>query len=94
MSLATIRVEDEVFVRDGETGVGAVREVRLETLLIYFEGYGDIVIGPENIASAHDGKVLLKPETLPDDLQARLDHIHDTELRNPAQAEYQEPPER
>ncbi|MEM7642743.1 MAG: hypothetical protein AAF366_09460 [Pseudomonadota bacterium] len=94
MPLSTIRIEDEVFVHDGETGIGAVREVRPQTLLVYFEGYGDVQIGPENIASAHDGKVLLKPETLPPDLQQKLDHIHDTELRNPAQAEYQEPPER
>ncbi|MEM7487938.1 MAG: hypothetical protein AAF390_02315 [Pseudomonadota bacterium] len=94
MPLSTIRAEDEVFVHDGETGIGAVREVRPDKLLVHFEGYGEVLIGPEHIASAHDGKVLVKPETLPGDLQARLDHIHDTELRNPAQAEYQEPPER
>jgi hypothetical protein len=94
MPLSTIRAEDEVFVRDGDTGIGAVREVRPKTLTVYFEGYGDIELGPEHIASAHDGKVMVKPETLPADLQERLDHIHDAELRNPAEAEYQPPPER
>jgi hypothetical protein len=94
MPLRTIRAEDELFVRDGETGIGAVREVRPDALTVYFEGYGELIIGPEHIASAHDGKVMIRPETLPSDLQERLDHIHDGELSNPAEAEYQPPPER
>lgn len=86
MPLSTIRIEDEVFIREGETGIGAVRDVRPDTLIVYFEGYGDIVIGPEQIASAHDGKVMVRPETLPEDLQARLDHIHDGEYRDTPKA--------
>ncbi|MEM9798441.1 MAG: hypothetical protein AAF919_18265 [Pseudomonadota bacterium] len=86
MSLSTIRVEDEVFIRDGETGVGAVREVRPDTLSVYFEGYGEVVIGPDQITSAHDGKVMVDPATLPKDLQARLPHIHDGEMRRPSES--------
>jgi hypothetical protein len=82
MPLSTIRAEDEVFIRDGEPGIGAVRTVKPDTLIVYFEGFGEVTIGPEQIASAHDGKVLVKPETLPGDLQARLDHIHDGEIRD------------
>ena len=85
MPLSTIRVEDEVFVRAGETGVGAVREVRPDTLTVYFEGYGDIEIGPEHIAEAHDNKVMVRPDMLPMDLQERLDHIHDGEYRRPSE---------
>ena len=85
MSLATIRVEDEVFVKEGTVGVGAVRQVRPDTLSVYFEGYGEVEIGPRHISSAHDGKVLLKPETLPEDLQQRLEHIHDGEYRRPSE---------
>ncbi|CUH19465.1 hypothetical protein JSE7799_00479 [Jannaschia seosinensis] len=84
MPLSTIQTEDEVFIRDGETGVGAVRMVRPDTLVVHFEGYGEVEIGPDQIASAHDGKVMVKPDTLPGDLQARLDHIHDGEFRNPS----------
>lgn len=84
MSLSTIRVEDEVFVTDGETGIGAVREVRPDALTVYFEGYGEVEIGPDHIASAHDGKVMLKRDTLPTDLQDKLDHIHDAEYRRPS----------
>ena len=85
MPLSTIRTEDEVFVREGETGIGAVRDVRPATLLVYFEGYGEVEIGPDQIAAAHDGKVIVRPETLPGDLQTRLDHIHDGEFRNPSE---------
>ncbi|MCK0167374.1 hypothetical protein MWU52_07420 [Jannaschia sp. S6380] len=84
MPLSTIRVEDEVFVKDGSVGIGAVREVRPSILTVYIEGYGDIEIGPESVASAHDGKVLLRPETLPSAVQERLDHIHDGEYRRPS----------
>ena len=84
MPLSTIRVEDEVFVRDGETGVGAVRLVRPDTLLVHFEGYGEVELGPDQIARAEDGKVLVRPETLPQALQDRLEHIHDGEYRRPS----------
>lgn len=84
MPLSTIRVEDEVFVRTGETGVGAVREVRPDALTVYIEGYGDVEIGPDNIAEAHDGKVVLRLETLPKALQERLEHVHDAEYRRPS----------
>lgn len=84
MPLSTIRAEDEVFAKEGEVGIGAVREVFPDRLNVYFEGYGELEIGPEHIASAHDGKVLIRPETLPDDLRERLDHIHDGEYRRPS----------
>ncbi len=85
MSLSEIRVEDEVFVTEGAVGIGAVREVGRKHLTIHVEGYGELQIGPEHIASAHDGKVILNPETLPDDLRHRLDHLHDGEYRRPSQ---------
>ncbi|MGB3409213.1 MAG: hypothetical protein WBA67_17155 [Jannaschia sp.] len=83
MPLSTIRVEDEVFIAEGEVGIGAVRDIALDRLTVYFEGYGDTPIFPSQIVSAHDGKVILDRNTLPEDLQARLDHIHDGERRRP-----------
>ncbi len=82
MPLSMIRIEDEVFVAEGAVGIGAVREVTPKTLTVYFEGYGDVELGPDHIASAHDGKVVVDPTKLPQDLQDRLDHIHDGEYRN------------
>ncbi len=85
MPLSTIHVEDEVFIAHGQVGVGAVREVTPKRLTVYFEGYGETEIGPEHIVSAHDGKVLVDPATLPADLQERLEHIHDAEYRRPSE---------
>lgn len=84
MPLSTIRIEDEVFIAEGQVGLGAVRDVRPDTLIVYFEGYGEVPIKADQITAAHDGKVILDPTTLPQDLQARLDHIHDGELRRPS----------
>jgi hypothetical protein len=85
MPLSTIRAEDEVFARHGETGIGAVRQVRPDTLLIHIENYGEVEIGPAQIASAEEGKVLLKLAALPDALRDHLGHAHDAELRDPSQ---------
>ncbi|SDZ51601.1 hypothetical protein SAMN05444004_11861 [Jannaschia faecimaris] len=86
MPLSTIKIDDEIFMADGAVGVGAVREVTPGKLTVYIEGYGDIMIGPDQIASAHDGKVLVKPETLPDHVQSHLEHVHDGEYRRPSEA--------
>lgn len=85
MPLSNIRAEDEVFTAEGQVGIGAVREVSPKRLTVYFEGYGDLEIGPEHIVSAHDGKVILDPATLPGDLQERLANIHDGEYRRPSE---------
>ena len=82
MALRDIRAEDEVFLGEGTVGVGAVREVRAGTLLVWFERAGEHEIGPEHVASAHDGKVILDRAALPADLAERLDHAHDAERRD------------
>ncbi|WP_281823460.1 hypothetical protein [Jannaschia rubra] len=84
MPLSEIQTEDEVFAAEGEVGIGAVREVTPRLLTVYFEGYGDVEIGPEQIVSAHDGKVIVDPAKLPQDLQDRLAGIHDGEYRRPS----------
>lgn len=83
MPLSTIAIDDEVFVSEGTVGVGAVRRVEPTELIISIEGYGDIFIGPDTIVSAHDGKVVLDPATLPQAVQDHLEHVHDGETRRP-----------
>jgi hypothetical protein len=85
MPLSSIRAEDEVFAAEGQVGIGAVREVRPDTLLVHVEGYGEVEIGPDHIAAAHDGKVVLRPETLPPRLREHLGHAHDGEFDDPSQ---------
>lgn len=86
MSLREIRTEDEVFTAEGTVGVGAIREVHPDYLVAYFEGYGTHRLHAEDIRAAHDGKVIVDPERLPDDLRDRLPHIHDGEMRRPSQS--------
>ena len=84
MSLKEIAAEQEVFLREGGTGVGTVREVRPDSLLVWFENVGEREIGPEHVAAAHDGKVVLDAGALPDDLRAALGHARDGEMDDPA----------
>lgn len=79
MALSDIRVEDEIFAAEGAVGVGAVRRVTPRRLLVQIEGWGEVEIGPEEIASAHDGKVVLRTAALDPALAAHLGHAHDGE---------------
>ncbi len=69
----------EVFAREGATGVGAVREVFADHIVVYFEGFGDQRIVANQIASVHDGKVLLNVGALPADVQAAIASAHNAE---------------
>ena len=84
MALKDIRVEDELFLRDGRLGIGAVREVRADSLLVWLEGWGETTLEPRHIAAAHDGKVVLDPSELPSEMRDGLLRAHDGELRDPA----------
>ena len=92
MALKDIRAEDEIFLREGALGIGAVREVRPDSLLVWLEGWGEATLGAGHVASAHDGKVLLDADALPADMRDRLRHAHDAELRDPAAIAGDQPP--
>ncbi len=69
----------EVFAREGATGVGAVRQVFADHIVVYFQGFGEQRIVKSQIASVHDGKVLLNVGALPDDVQAAIAKAHEAE---------------
>ncbi len=69
----------EVFAKDGATGVGAVREIFADHIIVYFEGFGEQRIVENQIASVHDGKVLLNVGALPSDVQAAIAKAHGAE---------------
>ncbi len=71
----------EVFARDGATGVGAVRQVFADHIVVYFQGFGDQRIVESQIASVHDGKVVLNVPALPDEVQAAIAKAHAAEDR-------------
>jgi hypothetical protein len=79
MSLAEIEPDWEVFASEGTVGIGAVRAVHKGHLVVYIEAFGDIDVHAHQIHSAHDGKVVLKPATFDDRIQAAIAHAHDRE---------------
>lgn len=70
-----------VFVADGESGIGAVREVLGDgdELLINIQNGGDFTIPRSAIRDVHSGKVILDVARLDGPLRAALDHPHDAE---------------
>lgn len=79
MSLSDITAEWEVFASEGTTGIGGIRAVHADHLLVHFENYGEANITVDQIASAHDGKVILNLLSLPRDLLIAIGHAHDGE---------------
>ncbi|PPU07624.1 hypothetical protein [Xanthomonas arboricola] len=77
-----IEIGQMVFVRDGEVGVGAIREVRKDgaELVISIENGGDFVLPATVVRDVHSGKVMLDVEQLPEDVRHALRHPHDNEL--------------
>ena len=82
MSLADITPEWEVFASEGTTGIGGIRAVRPDHLLVHVENYGEVNITADQIASAHDGKVILNLAALPADLLDAIGHAHDGEAKD------------
>lgn len=77
-----IEIGQMVFLRDGEVGVGAVREVRKDgaELVINIENGGDFVLPASVVRDVHSGKVMLDVAQLPEEVRNALRHPHDNEL--------------
>lgn len=68
-----------VFAADGAGGVGSVREVRPDELLVYIENAGDFVVPLGDVKAVHSGKVVLDLDRIEPALRSALDHVHDAE---------------
>lgn len=70
-----------VFLADGQSGVGAVREVREQAaeVVVNVENAGDFVLPLSAIREVHSGKVLLDIERLDARVRDALRHVHDAE---------------
>lgn len=79
MKFEIINTEWEVFVREGTVGVGGIRRVNRDSLLVHLENYGETEIARDQIKAAHDGKVILDMERLPIELRTAISHAHDIE---------------
>lgn len=80
----SIRRGFQVFAQGGDEEFGAVRDVcpggRTE-LLVNIENGGDHCIPLEAILDVHDEKVIVDVARLPADVQLRIAHAHDAEVR-------------
>ncbi|AAY48916.1 conserved hypothetical protein [Xanthomonas campestris pv. campestris str. 8004] len=81
-TMQQIEVGQMVFLRDGEVGVGAVREVRSNgaELVINIENGGDVTVATSVVRDVHSGKVMLDVEQLPESVRAALRKPHENEL--------------
>ncbi|WGH77134.1 hypothetical protein [Jannaschia ovalis] len=79
MRLSDIERDQPVFAREGDVNVGAVRAIRNDHVLIHFENFGEAKITVDQIASVHDGKVMLNVAALPPELAQAIGHAHDRE---------------
>lgn len=81
MKIAEIEQDWEVFASEGTVGIGAVREVSSDHIVIYIEGFGDQRIDANQIVSVHDAKVILDVDALPAAAQDAIKKAHDDEDR-------------
>lgn len=77
----TERIEEGfmAFVADGGEGIGAVREVSKNALVIYVENAGDFVVPRSAVRDVHSQKVILNPGLLDKALLRAIGHAHDRE---------------
>ncbi|MBB5863418.1 hypothetical protein [Xanthomonas sp. 3058] len=78
-----IEIGQMVFLRDGEVGVGAIRDIRNDgaELVINIENGGDFILPASVVRDVHLCKVMLDVDTLPEAVRDALRHPHDNELR-------------
>jgi hypothetical protein len=79
MQALRVSVGDHVFLDHTEEEVGAVRQVAKDHLVVYIENAGDFVVRGNHVKSAHDGKVILDPETADPQLLDAAKKAHEHE---------------
>ena len=67
------------FILEGGEGIGAVRDVQPEALVIYVENAGEFTVPMAAVKRVHDQKVMLDPRRLDKALLAAVGHAHDSE---------------
>jgi hypothetical protein len=67
------------FLAEGKEGIGAVREVAREHLVLYVENAGEFEVPRSAVRKVHDQKVILDPKHLDKRLLDAVGHVHDSE---------------
>ncbi len=74
-----VSIGDQVYVKEGATMFGAVREVHAHGLSIFVENAGDFQVEAKSVLAVHDGKVILDVTTLGPQLRAAIARAHSAE---------------
>ncbi len=74
-----LEVGQMLFVADGGVGVGAVREVNENGVVVNIQNAGDFTLPLEAVRDVHSGKVVLNLERLDAPVLEALRHVHDAE---------------
>lgn len=79
--IETIKIDDQVFTRDGGQEIGAVRSIDPvhHTILVYIENAGDFTIGAAGIRAVHAGKVILDTTNLSSSVKQAVARAHSGE---------------
>ena len=74
-----IQPDFDVFIHDGQKAVGAVRQVRGDSIVIYVENAGDFEVPLSAVIDAHSEKVILDLGQLAPKLKSAIAHAHSGE---------------
>ena len=67
------------FLAEGKEGIGGVRAVANDHIVVYIENAGDFVVPLEAVHRVHDGKVVVDVGQLDPRLREAIAHAHDRE---------------
>jgi streptomycin 6-kinase len=67
------------FIAEGREGIGAVREVARDHIVIFVENAGEFEVPRSAVRKVHDDKVILDPKRLDKTLLEAVGHVHDRE---------------
>jgi hypothetical protein len=67
------------FLAEGKEGIGAVRAVGPDHIVVYVENGGEFKVARSAVRRVHDDKVILDPGKLDKALLSALGHSHDSE---------------
>ena len=75
----TIQQGFMTFLAEGKEGIGAVRSVGTDHIVVYVENGGEFKVPRSAVRRVHDDKVILDPGKLDRELLTALGHAHDRE---------------
>jgi len=76
MSLSEIATGWLVLASEGSVGIGGVRAIHKDHLVVHIEGFGEVNVRADQVKSAHDGKVVLDMANLPEDMIHAIARAH------------------